>query len=327
MKQILNIGGPQLQLNALFIQPTRWCGLNCKGCYVKAHHGGEDGYHTPWNEQLNLFRLFYNSQQAWANQITISVDDLHKDPAKKAHMVNLIGWISHEIGRPYHGDRPEVHMTMHTPRTWYQYIDNNVCIGEGLSMVSFSELPEHLPETNQVLAHFSELGIPVNYNKLIPTYKSGMDWDKEADKLTAIARKVDHIYLVIYKRPIGLAPKTLISQADTDRMTSDIVYLQNILKRVPGDVRAKITTDGCLRDTIQSKTTGFGCSSGVSRFQVWPDGTVSGCAYAFSGSGKIGKFAEDILDNIRLARGKYEFQESCHLPTVYSSIPGLGQAK
>ncbi len=32
MRQILNISGKDLELNTLFIQPTRWCGLNCRGC-------------------------------------------------------------------------------------------------------------------------------------------------------------------------------------------------------------------------------------------------------------------------------------------------------
>lgn len=324
MRPILNFGGEHLELGTLFIQPTRWCGLNCRSCYVKAHDGGEDGYHTPWQQQLELFRYFYTGP-GWANQITISVDDLHKDADKRDHMLKLILMINSTIAndtRPQ-SDRPEVHMTMHTPRTWYQYVDNNVLIGDGLSMVSFSELPEHLPETNEVLAHFEMLGVPVNYNKLIPTYNDGMDWDKEAARVTRLAEQIDHIYMVIYKRPIGLAKKDVISPADTQRMTSDIVYLENILSRVTKDVKAKITTDGCLRDTIQYTSTGFGCSSGVSRFQVWPDGTVSGCPYAFRGMGKRAEFYQDILANIRIARQTYEFKEACHLPTVYSSTRGL----
>ncbi len=297
-------------------------------CYVKAHEDGEDGFHTPWQQQVDLFRYFYIGP-GWANQITISVDDLHKDPDKRDHMLNLIKGIFAvmEADQRPTDKRPEVHMTMHTPRTFFQYLyadtGRKYKTWRKLGMVSFSELPEGIKETKEVIDYFRELKVPINYNKLMPTYNNGMDWDKEAARLTNLLTKIDHIYLVIYKRPIGLAKKDVISPADTERMTSDIVYLENILSRVPEDAKAKITTDGCLRDTIQASRTGFGCSSGVSRFQVWPDGTVSGCPYAFRGMGKRAGIHQDILANIREARKFYEFRETCHLPTVYSSTPGL----
>ncbi len=333
MRRILSLNSSQFETNVLFIQPTRWCGLNCRGCYVKAHEGGEDGFHTPWQEQLKLFNLFYNSDKAWANQITISVDDLHKDPDKRDHMLNLIRGIFDALDTDTRAkdDRPEVHMTMHTPRTFYQYLYADVGRKNNswgkLGMVSFSELPALLAETDGVLKYFKELKVPINYNKLIPTYNDGMDWDKEAQRLAKIGQSVDHIYMVIFKKPVGLKQKDDINQDDTNRMSSDIVYLTNLLRRLPDDVKAKVTQDGCLRDSAQYSTTGFGCASNISRFQVWPDGRVSGCPYAFSGRGKLGSTSEDTLDNLREARKRYEFQEACSLPKIYSSIPGVGQTK
>ncbi len=92
------------------------------------------------------------------------------------------------------------------------------------------------------------------------------------------------------------------------------------MERLPTNVRNKVSVDGCLQDTIKYTKTGFGCSSNVSRVQVWPDGSVTGCPYAFSSDGPIGKTAEDILDNIISARKQYDFKQKCHLPEVYNSI-------
>ena len=319
MKSILNLTGSRLEVNALFVQPTRWCGLNCPGCYVKDHEGGEEGFHTDWTEQLALFDKFYWGVDAWANQITISVDNLNTDPLKKYSMYNLINAILRRRAmdiRPKE-DRPEIHMTFHTVKTLVEYYEQDISEFGLLDMISFSEL-SLTSNTIDLIEAFKLNGVFVNYNKLIP--QGITDWDKEAKRLTEISELVDHIYLVIFKSPMGKERDLVARVGDRNRMSSDIVYIENILKRVPSSVKRKITTDGCLRDTLQSARTGYGCASNVSRFQVWPNGTVSGCPYAHRGSGKIGQRAEDIMENIRQARTRYDFKEICHLPKILTSV-------
>jgi hypothetical protein len=323
MKPILNLSGPRVEVNALFIQPTRWCALNCKGCYVKEHQGGEEGFHTPWNEQFRLFRKFYDGREAWANQITISVDDVHPDFTKGKHMVLFLDAVLatlREDKRPKE-DKPEVHITCHTMQTLEQYFPRLEWNDFNLfSMVSFSVLSKK-DEVPLMIVKAARRNI-INYNMLIPKYDPRtVDWDAEAEWIRTIAGVVDHIYMVIFKSPVGGVRDLNVRIGDTNRMASDIVYIQNVLERLPPDVKAKVTTDGCLSDTVQFvRNKQFGCSSNVSRFQVWPDGTVSGCPYAFSGNGSIGKTAEDILENIKEARKRYDFREKCHLPQVYTTL-------
>lgn len=329
MRPILNKLNP-LQLNALFIQPTRWCGLNCKGCYVKEHQGGEESYHTPMEQQARLLEYFlsprmHHGLQPWANQITISMDDLHSDLYKRIHMVNLFSNVLtlRRNARIQSPDwNPELHMTFHTMGTVQQYLKASISSWEDLKLLDMISISEINPwakdwrEGLDLLAHQTM----VNYNHLVPAGVTSLNIDRHVRKLTEIGKIVHHIYLVIFKNPIGRDRPELMKIGETSRMASDIMYINTMMERLPEDVRNKISVDGCLQDTIKYTRTGFGCSSNVSRVQVWPDGSVTGCPYAFSGAGAIGRTAEDILENITRARKQYDFKELCHLPEVYNSV-------
>ena len=314
MRPILSRSGPFQELNALFIQPTRWCGLNCKGCYVKAHVDGEESFHTPWQEQLHLFKLFYHGPH-WANQITIAVDDLHEDPTKQRHMLLIVDSILQELvhdTRPKH-ERPEVHMTLHTPDTHQQYLSHSVTGWDRLDLLSFSEVPPTKDAMNTI-AFYSGVIPVINYN-----YTAPQTWNEttEINRLVRVGRQVDHIYLVMFKSPVGNpGPKSL----NNYYMARYQLYISQVVDKLPEDVRRKLTSDGCLSDTVKHSRTGFGCSSNVSRLQVWPDGAVSGCPYAFQPSTQVGRTAQDIVENIRKAGSRYDFKEDCHLPSTYASL-------
>lgn len=333
MLPVLNVSGPRLEVNALFLQPTRWCAINCKGCYVKEHEGGENGYHTPYTEQEKLFRYFYNGEIAWANQITVAIDNL---PAPEADAVALFGHVSEETRRYAHmvnifqsiidyieanktDQSPEVHMTFNSDLVFEEYTSKRgvgaVNTARQLSVLSFSNIKRM--EYVKYLAKHTH----VNYNHLIPGNVTSFNIDKHVERMTRIGEIVDSIYMVIFKSPVG-APRTeLVQVGDQSRMRSDLSYIRTMMERLPEHVRRKINVDGCLKDTVNSFRTGFGCSSNVSRFQVWPDGTVSGCPYAFSQDGQpTGKTAEDIMANIRAARKRYDFRDRCHLPETYNSL-------
>ncbi len=320
MKPILSRGGKNLELNALFIQPTRWCGLNCKGCYVKDHNGGEEDVHLSWSEIHTLFKLFYRGPH-WANQITIAVDDLHKDSNKARHMELIISAILDTMVVDSmvkeQREKPEVHMTLHTPHTFLQYEKIGTRGWEKLSMVSFSEMPLNF-HARKVYDTFKSFGVPINYNTMVPR-----NWlaDKEIEHLTKIGREyADHIYLVMHKTPVGEADHAFKIPIQRNHWETYQLYISEVVDRLPVDVRRKVSTDGCVSDTIKYSRTGFGCSSNVSRFQVWPDGSVSGCPYAFSGNTEGAITSQGVVENIRKARQQYDFGSRCHLPSVYTSL-------
>lgn len=336
MKHILNISNPY-ELNALFLQPTRWCARNCKGCYAKEHAGGEKGFHlSSWN-WMKLFNMFYLNQaveeghRAWANQITLAVDDLSLDGYQAAEMLNLFGGILTTVvnrkSNKLDLHPAEFHITCHTPKTLKNYTflnkktpwiseERTMEMLKYINMISFSEIPEGEFEFVKEIAKHT----PVNYNHLIPANITSDNIDTYVDKVTKIGRIVSHIYLVMFKRPIGSETNELVQLRDRSRMLNDIKVIQTLMERLPEDVRRKVTRDGCLQDVSKHSRTGFGCSSNVSRVQVWPDGSVTGCAYAFGADKPQGRTVEIVMENIRNARKEYDFGSLCHLPEIYDSI-------
>ena len=216
-------------------------------------------------------------------------------------------------------DKPEVHFTYHNLDTYASYTEDNnyTSAGSALSMISFSHIKVEDLSSIDALNDFTD----INYNHLVPWNVSSQNIDKYTKDMIAIGEVVNTIYLVINKRPIN---DKIVRIGDGARMQQDIAYINTMLERLPKHIRNKVHVDGCLEDVIEYKKTGFGCSSNVSRFQVWPDGTVSGCAYALNGTALkdtgYSPTAEQIMENIRDAKTRYEFKTQCHLPEVYDSI-------
>jgi hypothetical protein len=262
-----------------------------------------------------------------ANQVTISIDDIPPptgdDSSRPAHMIGLFcaamkAWQNarNSFGNLLPSEEmhiPELHMTFNTERRSHL---GNVHVAQTVDMLSFSNINHKSLKFIQHLANHTH----VNYNHLVPSNVTSFNINEHVKRMTEIGEVVDSIYMVMFKTPVGGKRNKLVEIGDQQRMSSDITYINTMLDRLPKDVRRKVHVDGCLKDTIRHRQTGFGCSSNVSRVQVWPDGSVSGCPYSFSGSTGPGKTAEDILGNIRKARGQYDFDDRCHLPSVYDSL-------
>lgn len=321
--------GARLEVNALFIQPTRWCSLNCPGCYVKDHIGGEDSYHTPEDEQFKLFQKFFEGKEAWANQITISVDNLPTgssavDIARKVHMLRLfediLNYINHIRFDNY--TKPEIHMTFNGAYVLLDYLTHTLTTSlttytqviKNINVISVSNICN-----TEIIKNLTENNIHVNYNHTIPENVSSSNIDKHVEKMIEIGKIVNSIYFIVKKDPHGQQQEKLVQVGKKYRMSSTLNYIDTMMWRLPRDIKRKINVDSCIQDTYKYHQTGFGCSANVSKFQVWPDGSVSGCPYAFSGNTPPGRTAMDILDNIRKAQEQYDF-EKCHLPTLIDPV-------
>jgi len=331
MKHVLDNTNPY-ELNALFLQPTRWCGLSCKNCYVKEHAGGEEDYHISVAMWMDLFYHFYYGKPIasidkyyipWANQITVSIDNLPKDESKRQQMREIYNMLLRERLLEIE-IYPEIHITVNSLEVLHEYGNT---IPRYLNMLSISNISSNsLKELKEIKSQYPNLC--VNYNHLIPSNVTSINISKYVNKMAEIGNIVDHIYLVINKSPIGRERNLLTHIGETSRMRSDISYINTMMERLPKNVRQKISIDGCLQDTIKSSRTGFGCSSNVSRLQIWPDGTVSGCPYSYTTTGDRAKSVEDIFENIRKARKQYDFREKpCHLPRLYDSISRRHKSK
>jgi len=146
-------------------------------CYVKKHAQSE--FHTLGNLRNVIEDFYLGGGGAWANQITISIDDPPNDNTsssnlKKIFMVGLFSDVIRMLGNDNRADhiRPEVHMTFHTLQTLLNYANiwtsyGLAYIANKLDVISLSTIKPTVGELDiiKLLAHKNH----VNYNYLIPT--------------------------------------------------------------------------------------------------------------------------------------------------------------
>jgi hypothetical protein len=341
---IINKLSSRVEVHTLFLQPTPWCARNCTGCYVKERDPSESiDYQivTPLREQFALLELFTKGELAWANEITVAMDDLPTHRGQQNHMVGLFDRFMNLIheNKIWQLPLPSMHMTFHTVNTYLSYVDRTKnsanwfreSIKEEdswetlafpahlLDMINFSHLSTN--EITKKLLKEIRKETSINYNYLIPRNVNKNNIKKHIKHLTEIGKMVDHIYLVIYKDPIGRIRSSEDAARSQRNMANDRFYIEQMQKHLPSDIKNKINIDGCLKDVEKFNATSYGCSSNISRFQVWPDGSVTGCAYGDKSITKdIGLSTEGILRNLKESRKRYDFLDApCHLVEDYKN--------
>lgn len=321
----------EINLNAIFLQPTRWCYNNCKDCYVKEHDTGNESY-IQIEEWDKIFKYFYIGP-GQVNQITISLDSpppISQLTNKKylyhfRYMIEFFRQITStllgEFGVNSEKKYPQIHFTVRDIKTFQRYCFETHCnefdILSKIDMLTLSNI-----DSIKDIEYYKNYRyhINYNYNLMTPINMSSQTITKELERIEEIAKKVDNIYFIMRKTSVGKPCTDLIQLQNQSYMKKDLIFLNTLKKYLSPYAKAKITEDGCLRDIINHRKTGFGCSSNVSRFQIWPDGSVTGCPYAYKSTGAGGQRLENILDNIKEERNKYDFEDICHLPKTYDSI-------
>jgi len=340
---IINKLSSRVEVHTLFLQPTPWCARKCKGCYVKERSAtGEEHLKdlvTPLTEQFGVIKTFCEGELAWANEITIAMDDLPTERRYRNHMLTLYDQVFNLIYKAKFKNvvMPKMHMTFHTINTYLSYVDSAKrnsnwyresfntedtwkslsFPGHLLDMINFSQLTNNSITRNLLKEIRKET--PVNYNYLIPRNVTKRTISRHVQHLIDIGDIVDHIYLVIYKDPVGKARDNNTLIKSQNNMANDRFYIEEMFEELPARIKSKINVDGCLKDVEKFKRTGYGCSSGISRFQIWPNGSVTGCAYGDSSIAKHpGLTTGAIIQNIRDSRNRYDFEDApCHLVDDY----------
>jgi len=253
-----------------------------------------------------LFGYFWNSNKAWANQLTISMDVVPRI-GNSVHLLRFARYLEEELLAPgalEREERPEVHLTLRNLLSAQAYRFNGQhSLFENVDVVTVS--------------NGCSLDTPFKENKLVKFLNrnfmldiSSIGWNSsttnmQVDLISRTLEVYDHVYMLLNKTPIG-------KPVDLDIHKKYLAKYQEVYTLLSNSLGDKISRDTCVDDSEKFIKTGFGCSSNVSKFQVWPDGTVSGCPYAIRGHGKVAVVAEDILDNIRQARKVQDFSE-CYI--------------
>jgi len=319
MRQLFDARAEKPVINALFIQPTYWCARNCNNCYVKQHI--KTGPQIPVCEMIELFNGFYTKTLGECNQITISMDEIPPRGTEgytwMMDFARALRWGWPGVQSECYPDSPEVHLTFKNPASYRKYEQTSITLpGRSLvSTITFSEIVEgDLPWIHSLKAHSPLLH--VNYNHMSPAYLTNGSMNDHIKWINRVLEVVDSIYLIITKRPLGQERDLIQVGVDIKRMRHEFQYFKRLQRET---MSPKLMVDGCVKDVVNFEQEGYGCSSSISRFQVWPDGSVSGCPYALKGDTSPASNALDIVKNIRKARDTYNFR-MCYLPGVYRSL-------
>lgn len=310
-------------VNALFLQPTPWCARNCNGCYVKGFeniNGVKDSNVQLFGDILAIINRHATAAGGTllANQITLALD---RRPSRSpgVHMDNSHQYVQYKrnamldlfkrfIEAKQVSTGGEFHITVHTLSDLTDYLVNlggQVLPASPFDMISISHINELECQTLQEVR--GRVASLINWNLTIdPVVKI----DAIKKSFRTIAEVVDSIYLVLHKPNTGQPFDPVAFEAHQDFL--------KFIRTQPQSIQDKVTIDGCLSDSKKFLSTGYGCSSNVSRFQVWPDGSVTGCAYNQNRITAPAANLISFLKNIYQASKVYEF-DSCKIPTHLDS--------
>lgn len=316
--------------NAIFLQPTwacaKSCGFNPKhsdkqnalGCYVKQkeHKFGSEEMDIPvWEDVLT--QLVSEQKTLRAAQVTMALDTLPKTAARLK--MQLIFADYNELVSDFSTENDtEFHFTVNSVNDLQTY---DPLINQRMNLVSISHL-KNADEIHTVRDFFPKAKI--NYNVMSGDLVSQVN-SKGIDHVRSIVKNVDSVYVLLSKAPMGLPGH------DFNGFFQALEILKQfkaVKQETDGqacalpDLSSKFIMDGCMVDAAKFNQqvknnplkTGFGCAANVSRFQVWPDGRVTGCAYnSHNQYGKLAESFDDVIENFQEAKQRYEF-DGCSIP-------------
>lgn len=226
-----------------------------------------NGPTTPAHIQINLLEKFCcGLDNCWANQVSISIDALNGE-----HMQEIFDGVIWLAGRK----KNKLTVTINNTQSLRQY--KNWPDIFKVDTVGFSNL------------NANDIDLVKQYSNVVLNTIQGAKIEE------SLLPYLHRAYLVMKKKPNGMQLKP-----------EDLENLKEGIKWARQYKGPKFVLDRCLLN-MRNNIAGVGkCSSGVSRFQVWPDGGVSGCPYAKNGIGSA-QTVEGILENIRRARERYDF--------------------
>jgi len=280
-----------ISISDIFIQPSNYCdNNNCKHCYVKARN---------YNQQISveifrdLLQTLVSYKPICTQNITISIDGYScRAEQYSKEICNIINL----------QDRPSLHTTTNTFDCLVNHLQgvNNIV---NLDTTSYSDIKNNI----EIIKSFKKVyNKPVIYNLLVhPMGVFGLDFN--LDKFKQIVDTVDIIYVIFTKYSMGKSLTKDQIWEYRQRVKNYFKYWNKINKVVPSN---KYIMDRCITESINNLSTGYTCSANSSLLQVWPDGSVSGCPYAYQSTGnRFVKQVDDIIQNLHLAKKKCEFYD------------------
>jgi hypothetical protein len=294
MNQIFRITENEVYIDSLIIEPTWNCAKNCQGCYLETHNNQSE--EIEFCELGNLVEAFLstNSSCYSTNQISISVNEVGNHFSWDAAKIEEIIYTNFYYKNKEPRKDTKFHLTMYSPSTIGNYIE--ACKEEysdidifpyfaAVDAIYFSNISEE------------EIGIIKNLRALNENIEIGWNcrpWHSYISPIVPGSKVINGIY----------------SLADKSRKQPPIFR--------PGALPEKVVEDICYIDYTNWKKDWHNttCSANISKFTVWPDGSVSGCPYIKQSDTGPATTWKGILANIVEASKSYDFNK-CPMKEVY----------
>jgi hypothetical protein len=285
--RIFRIDKKNIFIDALLCQPTNWCRLSCKDCYVKAEaYAGQ----IPKDVWVNLVSKFLLNPEYSTNQVSVSLDNLPTDHKQRQYMVSLAkDMLTIASRRPavQSGTASrELHFTAHSPDTISEYLS------EGIELEEFANLNvltlSNVWNDQYILPKLRSLGVLINWN-ILPDRIS-------PSSVNVCERYIDMSYGLINKK-----------------QAFSLTCMESFESKLTNIVRQNYRRDSCWTDINK----GY-CGANISKFTIWPDGSVTGCPYSKICATPPTFTLSGILDNIVLASTRFDFEQcplkgTCHV--------------
>ena len=298
--------------NTIFVQPTNLCAKKCEGCYVKAHcHGPQ----MDPQEHTRFLRMLWFRENIVCNQITISMDSLRtKSTDYNGDADHIMRECTQFTTAQTTGTlptiKPEIHLTFNNVQDYRRY-NFRPRLMDGINVVTFSHIDMRTCDDRAEIKEIQLQGVKVNYNYSLlceyPGMMSDEKVDRELEAFETILTLVDSVYMLVWKEPVGKVFDMFSLNEYKERLRKNLKWADYIQSEFRSP---KIMMDTCVKDVLEYKKCGYGCAANVSRFQVWPDGSVSGCPYALQSCTTEATTAEKVIYNIRKkARESYDWDK------------------
>lgn len=292
--------------DAVFIQPTYGCALNCPGCYVKESVKHKQ---VQANTICDFLEWLWDGSRVYTRQITLAVDNL--PPTHNYNWHTMVKTMDKclELRQKY-GNRTEFHMTVHSVKALIEYLGaaKKLCGYPLVDLLSISDITGTHDEWCW-LSVARDSGQKINWNYTVPTSIDGLDGGyTELNRFYMAINCVDTVHLVLHKPGLG------------ESYTSEVIeaykkFLRVLNNNLNPEQKTKIIVDGCVRDSYNFVTKGYGCGANTRKIHLWPDGHVSGCPYNTRG-GSPAYTLKEIIENVYDATTAYEFTD-CQIPVDY----------
>jgi hypothetical protein len=287
MNQIFRITENEVYIDSLIIESTWNCAKNCQGCYLKAHkQKGKQLLLTSlglW-ELLSGFLNIHNKSYS-VNQISISVNEPTKEEDIKtietilACIKYVDGWNSRK--------NTKIHLTLHNPTTIKKYKPLTTEWFALADSIYFSNISEEEIGIIQDLRALNK-NIEIGWNCRLGTSER---LDESAEGI------ISSIYYIVDKSKRAEDPAIVFSAPRKDiKHIRDICY---------------IDYNNWKKDWHNTT-----CSANISKFTVWPDGSVSGCPYIKQSDTGPATTWKGILANITESSKFCDFNK-CPMKEIY----------